>query len=218
MHGFARPVAPDGAIWDRAVERSGGRDALQHAFATTAAERRATQDYAPGLHGGPRWQRIGTDAWRLSTQDDRETGSRSARYVVSVTANIDGRAHLFCGRAAECRRAPPSIISEDDGPLMIYEPIIAGNLAGFLAFVDGLYTAAGYHGHADIGVAVGLQGGYSETASQHGFHRNQYNAPAYPRTERVAAAALHEPMVIARRMLRHLFEATTGRNNFDDLV
>lgn len=218
MHGFARPVAPDQAIWDRAVERSGGRDALHRALANAAAERRTTQDYAPGLHGGPRWHRVGADAWRLSTQVEREPGPRAARYVVSVEANIDGRGHLFCGRAAE-RRSARAEASKDEAPLVIYESIIAGNLGGFLALMGALYAAGGYHGHVDIGGAVaGLQGGYSSTIPQHGFYTNPYNAETYPRTERVAAAALAEPAVIVRRMLRHLFEATIGRGDFDALV
>lgn len=215
MHGFARPVAPDRAIWERAVERSGGRDALQRALAQTAAERRTQQDYVPSLHGGGQWHRIGADAWRLSTVNERDPDPSLARSVMNLTANIDGRGLLFCGRAAELWTGA----SEDQARLIVFESIIAGNLAGFLAFMGALYHAAGYHGHVDLGVAVvGLEGGHSATIPQHAFYDNPYNAPTYPRTERVAAAELDEPKVIARRVLRHLFEATTGRDNFDALV
>ncbi len=218
MHGFARPVAADRAIWERAVERSGGRDALQRALTKTAAERRTQQDYSPSLHGGARWHRIGADAWRLSTVNERDPEPSLAPYVVNLTANIDGRGHLFCGRAAE-RGDGLTGASKEEARLIIFESIIAGNLAGFLAFIGGLYHAAGYHGHVDLGVAVvGLRGGHSATIPQHAFYDNPYNAPAYPRTERVAAAELDQPKLIARRMLRHLFEATTGRDQFDALV
>jgi hypothetical protein len=178
-----------------------------------AAQRRTAQDYSPSLHSGTRWHRIGADSWRLSTQNEREPEPDFASSVVNLTANIDDRGQLFCGRAAEkfdCRRGG------EKGPLTIYEAIIAGNFAAFLAFMGGLYRAAGYHGHVDVGVAVvGLEGGRSGTLPAHGFSDNPYNAPTYPRTERVAAAELADPQAVARRMLRHLFEATTGQDEFD---
>jgi hypothetical protein len=42
-----------------------------------------------------------------------------------------------------------------------------------------------------------------------------FNEPTYTRTERVAAAELVEPEPVARRMLRHLFEAVTREDDFD---
>jgi len=215
LHGFARPVAPDPTTFERASEHAGGRERLQQVLTAVAAQRRTAQDYAPGLHLGPRWHRIGSDSWRLSTQHEPDPESELARYLVNLTVNIDGRGHLFCGRAAELResRRPGSGWK---GPLIIFEPIIAGNLAAFFAFMGTLYRLAGYYGHVDIGFAVvGLQGGHSATIPEHGFHDRPYNASTYPRTARIAATELNEPETVVRTMLRHLMEATTGRQDFD---
>jgi hypothetical protein len=137
-----------------------------------------------------------------------------------VTLNVDGRARLFSGRAAECtnlHRGP-----DPDGPRLIFEDIIAANLAAFLAVIGSLYRAAGYHGHVDLGLnVIGLEGGYSGAllARRRGMpyflDEGAFAAPTYPRTARVAAAELDDPEALTRGLLRHLVEATTGRDDFD---
>jgi hypothetical protein len=213
LHGFTRPVVPDRGIWDRAVARAGNREELQRLLAEAAGlAARASHDYAPRLRQ-PYWHQQGADEWRMSTrhepQDDDDP--RNVSSLVNVRINIDGRGHLFCGRAADTREHK-----------IIFEVLIAGNFAGFVAAMGTLYRLGSYHGHVDVGLAVtGLRGGYSNTMLTSGrpfiFFEDSgsYNADTYPRNERVAAAELDDPRTVARRMLRHLFEATTGQEDFD---
>jgi hypothetical protein len=72
----------------------------------------------------------------------------------------------------------------------------------------------------DVGLAVtGLRGAYGATLR--GAHYSvlqdhaPYSADAYPRHERVAAAQLIDPRDLVRDLLRHLFDATTARDDYD---
>ena len=94
--------------------------------------------------------------------------------------------------------------------------------AGFLGLVGALYRAGRYLGAVDIGLNVtGLAGARSMVGLDPTFafamvaDREPFGAESYPRTEQVAASELLDLQTIARRMLRHLFEATTGRDDFD---
>ena len=94
---------------------------------------------------------------------------------------------------------------------MILEPAIAGTVASFLALVGTLYELAGYHGHLDVGVAFeGLQGAVSSTVHPSSFPQRRYNAKDYRRVERFSASELAARPNVVRRLLGHLFEATTG--------
>jgi hypothetical protein len=208
--GFVRPVAPDRGIWDRAIAFAGGRDELRKRLSDAAGSSRVQQSYSPNFIAG-HWTRQGADDWRLSSQSGSDHDDpKYAQYLVAARLNVDGRGHLFCGRA---------VLSMDGIPF-IFEALIAGNFAGFLAMASTLYQLGGYHGHVDIGLVVaGLRGGYSHFrrdrhASMFQDHAG-YNADAYSRTERVAAAEMIDAEQLARRQLRHLFEATTGRDDFD---
>lgn len=222
LHAFARPVAPDRAIWDRAVASAGARDALLRAMQEAAASPGPSERFSPTLKGQAYWHRDGADAWRLSSQYEPSPEQQRARSVVDVAVNVDGRGHLFCGRAAE--RRSPNVGPDPEGQLAIFEVIIAGNFAAFLGVMGALYRAAGYHGHVDLGLAVtGIQGGYSlaRVAGQQIVfldHLPAFTAASYPRTERVASAELDQPEEVARRMLRHLFDATTEQEGFDPFV
>jgi hypothetical protein len=103
--------------------------------------------------------------------------------------------------------------------LIIFEASIAGNFAAFLALMGSLYRAAHYHGQVDIGLAVtGIEGGYSSSSLRGGWgfvDAEGYAAPTYPRTARIAAAELDQPMTVANRLLQPLFKATTQREDFD---
>lgn len=213
LHAFARPVLPDRTIWDRAVGAVGDRTALQGRL-----QQAAEAPEGGGLRRS--WHRDDADSWRLSTNFERSPDqAKSARYVVDVAVSIDGGGRLFDGGAAEKvdLRTGPS----PDGRLVIFEQNIASSFARFLRVMRSLYLPAGYHGHVDLGVSVtNIEGGYSAASAwdKHYVmwdHLPTFNAPTYARTERVAAAELDDPATIARRMLRHLFEATTRREDFD---
>lgn len=215
LHGFARPVAPDRGIWDRAVAATGSQENLREVIAQRAAEvRGAVHRYRPLLRGAT-WIRNGADEWQLTTGDGLDRSEeRAASYIVDVRVNVDGRGHLFCGRAAERidRQGPVDV-----GNLLIFEPLIAGNFRAFLAAVGALYEAGGYHGHVDVGLAVtGIAGGITSTRDAFYLYRHDvYNADTYPRHGRLAAAELLEPEAVTLRLLRHLFEATTGVEDYD---
>ena len=82
----------------------------------------------------------------MSSLLERVKKPRLARHAVEVTLSIDGRGHLFYGRAADT-------INDPNGPpggrRFFFESINAGNFAAFLTIMDALYRAAGYHGHID---------------------------------------------------------------------
>jgi hypothetical protein len=194
LHAFARPVAPDQRLWERA-ER-GERRALFEVLTRAAKLDQPISGYKPALRNLGAWQRMGGDAWAL----EGDGGSRY--YGVRCDVNIDGRGYLFCGRAAQTNSA---------GTLGIFETIIAGNFASFLSVMGRFYREAGYQGQVDLGLAVtGIEGGISASNPPADFEGREYRALGYTRTDRVPAPELGEPVQIARVMLRHLVAATAG--------
>jgi hypothetical protein len=218
IHGFVRPVAPDRAIWDRAQDAAGSRGELQQAIMQAVTAARPQQGYSPDLRSGTRWARQGADEWRVSSSYVTDySDPNQAERIVDVRINVDGRAHLFGGRAGA--RTRPQYEGQP-GRLFIFEAAVAGNLAAMLAATGTLYRLGGYYGHVDVGVALtGARGAYSGTLldRQVGFYEESmtYNSDGYFRHERVAAARLHDPRDLVRQLLRHLFEATTMREDYD---
>ena len=200
LHAFTRPVAPDMRLWDRA-ER-GDRRALFEALSAAAASTPPAAGYSPALKNERGWKRCGGDAWML------EGGASRRYYGVRCEVNIDGRGQLFVGRTAERNRL---------GVLGIFETIIAGNFASFLAIMGRFYREAGYHGQVDFGLAItGVEGGISASDLRMDPEGREYRAPTYTRTDRVPAAALEDSVPIARGVLRHFIAATAGEG-FDPL-
>ncbi len=211
MHGFVRPVVPDRSIWERAAEAASGQDELRRLLAAAAARTKPSQGYDPNLRGSVNWRRQGADEWRMTSNVSREYGDpKSARYTIDVRINIDGRGHLFSGRVGEVIRHA----NEGPAPLILFESMLAGQLASFLAAMGELYRLGRYFGQVDIGfVATGLRGGVgSKSRDLFGFYDATYAADTYSRHERVAAAELKAPEDIARPLLRYLMEALTGRD------
>jgi hypothetical protein len=56
LHGLARPVAPDRAIWDRAVAAAGDGAALPRQLQEAAAKIKPRDGYSPSLKSGVHWQ------------------------------------------------------------------------------------------------------------------------------------------------------------------
>jgi hypothetical protein len=154
-------------------------------------------------------------------QDSSEV--RTIRYLRNITVNVDGRAHLFDGGVAQTVHPQRGPVDDDDGYFLIYESHIASVFAGFLSLISALYRAGSYLGSVDVGLKLtGLEGARSVVGLDQRFafamvaDRQPFSDSTYPRTERIAAAAeLDQPEDIARRFLRHLFEATTHREDFD---
>jgi hypothetical protein len=210
LHGFARPVSPDRHIWERAEAAAGGRRELQEEL-RTATDGAAVRNRLSS-RSAANWRRQGADEWLLSTQPDVDPSQSpdSAEQAIDMRVNVDGRGHLFFGRAGA--RA-------NGGMIVLQEPAIAGTVASFFALMGRLYELGGYHGQVDIGVsvtnlrdAVSSQGSPSWTAS---FEREAFRAESYPRASRVTAAELLDPRGVAGALLGGLFEATGGRSDYD---
>jgi hypothetical protein len=214
LHAFARPVAIDAALFDRATATVGSRDALQDVMSQAAAATRPNDGYSPSFKSYARWSRHGADSWRLSTAPaniDYSEASEAA-YLVEADFQMDGQARLFVGRAAE--REDKEFMSNR---LTIYESNIAGTLAGFLAALGTLYRTAGYFGQVDLGLAVtGIKGGVTSRASpSRYFDVDAYPTDDYRRTRRAAAAELSDSEAVASSLLQPLMDAATMRDGYD---
>jgi hypothetical protein len=204
LHAFARPVAPNRAIWERATRDD--REPLFLRMRSAAASAPPSEGYDPAIRGiGPNWRRRGADAWTL------DSGADSPSYAVRVDVNIDGRGSLFCGRAADM--LAPNYVPNTGPELVLIEVVVAGNLASFLALMGEYYDSGNHVGLVDLGVAVtGIQDALSlYRRGRGGFDRGKYDAPAYTRTSRVPATRLRkEPEVIAMELIRDLMDASAG--------
>jgi hypothetical protein len=220
IHAFAQPVPPDQHLWEGAAATLGGEDALRAHIADAARRTTTTHEYDPSFTGRGYWRRQGADEWRLCTLDVDPPPANLVVYAAEAHFNIDGRAVLFSGNAAQ--RIEHN--ANDVGRKMIFERVIAGNLAAFLAGVGALYEAAGYHGPVDVGVAVtNLDGGYSvgRTENQQGpgfimWDRiPTYSGGVFTRTRRLAAALeLREPQTVTMSLLGRFLAASTGRADY----
>jgi hypothetical protein len=137
-------------------------------------------------------------------------GEKYVSYEARLDLDFDGTGRLFCGRIAN---------TTQQGQLVFFDTILAGNVASFFAAMGAVYEAAGYVGHVDVGVAtIGLQG--SVPFGQHHWGDEPgFLGPAPGRTARVSAAQLRdEPKAVALMLIGRLLEALTGRtySPFDD--
>jgi hypothetical protein len=210
IHAFTRPVALGQGIFERAVAALGGSREMHQWLLNTACSTKLRGGYGPSLEQAAYWYRHGADMWRLSTRDDQERSDlRNVTSLVDLAVNLDGRGHLFCGRATD------TTLNDPARPLII-EMVIAGNVETFFAVMGKLYEAAGYFGHVDVGVALtGVQGTASERRSRSFRPGPLYPSGEFARTDRVAAAELHASDDVAYRLLRHFFEATTGIEGYN---
>lgn len=151
--------------------------------------------------------------WQLSTRDDEyrrqlAQGEGDVTDLVDLNLNLDGSGQLFCGRATDRRLG-------SEQPMLI-EVVIAGNVEAFFRVMGALYAAADYHGVVDVGVAVtGIEGACSARRN-----RMCNPGPVYPvgtvaRTDRVGASELGDAAAISYRLLRHLFEASSGIDGYN---
>jgi hypothetical protein len=212
IHGFTRPVVTDQGILERATAAFGGAQPMHQRLLSIIHTTKLRGAYGPSLEQAVHWRRHGADMWRLSTYGEEERADlKDLTGLVDLSVNIDGRGHLFCGRATD------TTLNDPEHPLII-EVVIAGNVEAFFTVVAKLYEAAGYHGSVDVGLALtGIEGARSERGRRNRtFHSGPtYPAGAFTRTDRVAAAELHAADDIAHRLLRHFFEATTGIDGYN---
>lgn len=206
---FARPVVPDDSMVERVTP--GGHELQEllirgaRSWGHVRADRYG-RDYDPDLRRATNIWRRGAEGWTLSTSHEKDG---NPKYEAKLDLDFDGTGHFFCGRIAD---------TMDSGQKVLFETILAGNLASFFAAMGGLYEAAGYSGYVDVGMAVTAIEGTSPYGA-HIWGDNQFSGPMPRRTDRVTAAELRDDATrIALRLVGRLFEAMRGTSfsPFDD--
>jgi hypothetical protein len=208
LHAFVRPVVIDDDLWTRAA--GDDTNALQRRISNASRLANDGLRYDPALADAANWTRHGADIWRFSREHEGK-----ASYSALCDVNFDGRGQLFCGRVAD--RLPPKPYEADQpGRLVIFEQIVAGNLASFFALMGELYAAAGYAGVVDIGIALtGIQGTQALSVAQNLVGSSVgYPDSRYATDLQVNAEDLEQPRDLTRRALRRFFDALV-RPDFD---
>jgi hypothetical protein len=215
LHAFARPLAPDPELWERALTAAGNEARLQSELQVAATRPQVAPDYSPRLDLLAQWDDLGADRVRLSTLRDERDDAQAHR-AVDLVLDADGSGRLFSGRAVytDQRWSDPAAYKR-----IFLEVVIAGNLASFLTTLGRLYDLAQYHGQVDVGVAVtGVIKAQSTVTTPHGpgyVLTRAYGADDYRRTTRVSAHELLEPKPLVRSLLRRLFRTPAGQPAFD---
>jgi len=203
---FARPVVPDDGMVERvgSSEQEIGNLLLGGArsWGDVRADR-AGRPYDPDLRGAIHTWRRGAAGWTLSTVREQEDDDpKYIQYTAKLELDFDGTGHFFCGRVVDT--------IDQSGLRVLFETILAGNLASFFAAMGALYEAADYTGSVDVGVALtGIEG-----AAPFGLHQwgdNKFSGPVPRRTLRVSAAELRDnPKGITLSLIRRLLDVTRG--------
>ena len=206
LHAFVRPVVVDDERWSRA--ESAQKHELQPQMIQAARGANQGLHYDPAIAGASAWKRQGADVWRL------ETGAGgTADDAVRCDLSFSGSGRLFCGRAGA--RLEPRY-GESQGQLVIFEQIVAGNLASFFAMLNTFYEADGYVGPVDIGIALTrIAGARALSIAQGGGNPGaDYPDSDYLTDLRVTAHELGDPRELTRRALGRFFDALV-RRGFD---
>lgn len=201
LHLVARPVVPDEELLERAKGDQPVRNVLNGLFSKAASPQLFGRSYSPDLSEHFSFARV-ADGWLASHGMSDRQPYRDPGNVLEFEVGLDGGGHLFCGRAAD----------NLDNSLVIFEVIVAGLTTRFLAVLGELYTAGGYLGQVDVGVAVtGLSGGVSYIVKSRMFSSPRpYDRDEYRRTGRFSASTLRDdPRSAARRLVYPLVRATT---------
>jgi hypothetical protein len=153
----------------------------------------------------------------MSSQPEDPPRTDFIGFLTDITFSVDGCCVLFAANAARA-------IEEEGGRKYIFERNIAGNFAAFVASVAMLYVEADYFGPVNLGVAVtNLDGGAGIAQTEHMTGPSvlmwrdvaTFNAPTFRRVCRLGAASeLQDTEVLATRLLRRLFAATSGREHY----
>jgi hypothetical protein len=199
--GYARPVAPDDSMVERVASSSQEIADLLIRGARSWGDVRADRegrDYDPDLRKATNSWRRGTAGWAVSTFDEADD---KPGYTAKVELDFDGTGHFFCGRIVEMTQTDIRVL---------FETILAGNLASFFAAMGALYESTGYLGHVDLGMAVtGIEG--SVPFGLHRWGENKFSGPAPRRTARVSAAELRDDATgVTLSLIRRLLDATRG--------
>ena len=92
--------------------------------------------YSPDLYDRQNYERRAEGWVATKGLDEYEQPYRGPGNVLTIEIGLKGSGHLFCGRAAQ----------RDERGLLIFENIVAGLTARFLAVLGSLYAAGRYLG------------------------------------------------------------------------
>jgi hypothetical protein len=207
LHLVARPVVPNGDLFDKASNGQPGMQFLGGLISAASSAVAFPTRYSPDLSGSYSYEQH-ADGWVVNwglgvEWEEREDPSR----VLELEVGLDGSGRIFCGRAAHRHREQP----------LIFEPLMAGLTAKFLAVMGSLYDAGAYLGPVDVGVAVtGLKGSVSYVLDRDPWaDPRPYIKDRYRRTERLLASQLvDDPRAAARKLVLPLLRAIS-RESYD---
>jgi hypothetical protein len=203
---FARPVVLDDSMVERVAQDGNELRELLTKGAQTWGDVRSDrygQRYDPDFRGAIHTWRRGAAGWAVSTYPESDDNPVA---TAKLELDFDGTGHFFCGRVVD------TVISGSPGAgsRVMFDTILAGNLASFFAAMGAFYEAAGYVGHVDVGMALtGIEG--SMPYGPHQWGDNAYSGPAPQRTARVTAAELRDdPKGVALSLIRRFLDAARG--------
>jgi hypothetical protein len=203
---FARPVAPDDSMVERVITEGDALRELLMKGAQSWGDVRADRfggGYDPDFRSAIHTWRRGAAGWAVSTW--REVDD-APQYTAKLELDFDGTGHFFCGRVVD------TIDSRSSGASgrIMFDTILAGNLASFFGAIGSFFEAAAYVGHVDVGMALtGIEG--SMPYGLHQWGDNAYSGPAPERTARVTAAELRDdPKGVTMSLIRRFLDATRG--------
>jgi hypothetical protein len=203
---FVRPVVPDDSMVERVA--TGGAELLELLMkgARSWGDVRADRfggGYEPDFRGAIYAWRRGAAGWAVSTY--READDRPD-HTAKLELDFDGTGHFFCGRIVDTINPRGS---GSRGRVM-FDTMLAGNLASFFGAMGAFFETAGYVGHVDVGMALtGIEG--SMPYGLHQWGDNGYSGPAPQRTARVTAAELRDdPKGVTMSLIRRFLDATRG--------
>lgn len=214
LQAFVRPAVAEDDLWERAAHARGEERILLKELRDAAASAARAQWGGTDLSGAVNWRRRDADTWSLTSITSNGSEEVNPRHAVRGDLDMAGNAYLFFGGAAE------RIDRNGNSLFTLFETALALTLTQFLGLAGALYTAAGFYGPVDLGMAVtGIAGSISaHSLGDLHFSGSPYGEHTARRTRRCDAADLQvDPKGVARFLTSRLFRASAGYE-FDPLA
>jgi Schlafen, AlbA_2 len=206
---YARPVVPDDSMVERVAADGQELLAVLMEGARSWGDVRVnprwrTRQFGPDLRRDMNVWRRGAEGWTISTTREDQ---QELRYTARLEVDFDGTAHIFCGRVVENIDSGSGVTRR-----VLFEQILAGNLASAFAAMGALFDAAGYAGNVDVGMVVlGLHGSVSSTRDAWPGEVD-FTGPDPRRTARFPAAELRDdPKGVTLQLVGRLLEVVHRR-------
>lgn len=213
LHLFARPVALDEDIFNRARGERNTQNYLHHLMEASTKTEIFPNTLYPDFPSGRIERRA--NGWTSFQGLGREWQERKdPEDVLELNVGLDGYGRLFCGRAGIDYRD-----RFDNSRSTVIEVLIAGLATRFAHIMGTIYAEGSYLGQVDMGIAVvGLRNRASLELTQKiriSVPPTPYDRDEYRRTGRFSAHTMKErPKDVARSLTMPLIDALT-RDSFD---